>query len=72
LYLGYGTKNKTGNITNIYAGNTLKLIIGDSNKVSVTNSAVNINPYLYANNTANISGGLYLSSYKIGTLNNSV
>lgn len=68
LYLGYGTKSKTGNNTSLYAANNISLIIGNTNKVSVNSTAVNVNTSLYANSSANVSGGLYLASYKIGTL----
>lgn len=72
LYLGYGTKNKSTNNTYLYAGNTLNLTIGNSGKVNINSTGVNIYPSLYAYDTANISGGLYLANYKIGTLNESV
>ena len=73
LYIGYGTwlkKNKTF----IHGGDSITLYTrGGSQLRSFQMTTANINTGLpiYANDTMNITNGLYLSSHIIGKLNNS-
>ena len=69
LYVGYGTKSKD-NHTHIYGGKGITLYTQNNKRFEITTSAVSINLPVYANNTMNVTNGLYLSSYKIGKLNN--
>ena len=73
LYIGYGTGLKN-NKTFIHGGNSITLYTrGGSQLRSLQMTTANINTGLpiYANNTMNITNGLYLSSHIIGKLNNS-
>ena len=69
LYLGYGTKSKD-NHTYIYGGKGITLYTQSNKRFEITTSAISMNLPVYANNTMNVTNGLYLSSYKIGKLNN--
>ena len=73
LYIGYGTGLKK-NKTFIHGGDSITLYTrGGSQLQSFQMTTANINTGLpiYANNTMNITNGLYLSSHIIGKLNNS-
>ncbi len=73
LYIGYGTWLKN-NKTFIHGGNSITLYTrGGSQLRSFQMTTANINTGLpiYANDTVNITKGLYLSSHIIGKLNNS-
>lgn len=71
LYLGYGTKSND-NSTYIYGGNNITLLTQDQFRFKITTSAIRMNLPAYANSTMNVTNGLYLSSYKIGKLNNAI
>ena len=73
LYIGYGTGLKK-NKTFIHGGDSITLYTrGGSQLRSFQMTTANINTGLpiYANDTMNITNGLYLSSHIIGKLNNS-
>lgn len=73
LYIGYGTQLKK-NKTFIHGGDSITLYTrGGSQLRSFQMTTANINTGLpiYANDTMNITNGLYLSSHIIGKLNNS-
>lgn len=73
LYIGYGTGLKN-NKTFIHGGNSITLYTrGGSQLRSFQMTTANINTGLpiYANDTVNVTNGLYLSSHIIGKLNNS-
>lgn len=69
LYLGYGTKSKD-NRTYIYSGKGITLYTQNNKQFEITTSAISMSLPVYANSTMNVTNGLYLSSYKIGKLNN--
>lgn len=69
LYLGYGTKSKD-NRTYIYSGKGITLYTQNNKQFEITTSAISMSLPVYANSTMNVKNGLYLSSYKIGKLNN--
>lgn len=69
LYVGYGTRS-TDNRTYIYGGEDITLFTQGYNRFEITTSDVNINLPVYANNTMNVTNGLYLSNHIIGKLNN--
>lgn len=69
LYLGHGTAS-TNNYTYIYGGNNITLLTQGQFRFKITTSSISMNLPVYAKNTMNVTNGLYLSSYKIGKLNN--
>ena len=69
LYVGYGTKSKD-NHTYIYGGKDITLYTQSNKRFEITTSAISMSLPVYANSTMNVTNGLYLSSYKIGKLNN--
>lgn len=69
LYVGYGTRS-TDNYTYIYGGQDITLFTQGYNRFKITTSDININLPVYANNTMNVTNGLYLSNHIIGKLNN--
>ena len=76
LYIGYGTRQED-NSTYIYGGNNITLYTqGNSSpyqrSFKMTTSEISTNLPIYANNTMNITNGLYLSSHIIGKLNNTI
>ena len=71
LYVGYGTKSKD-NHTYIYGGKGITLYTQNNKRFEITTSAVSMNLPVYANNTMNVTNGLYLSSHIIGKLNNTI
>ena len=71
LYVGYGT-GSTDNHTYIYGGTDITLFTQNANRFEITTSSISMNLPVYANSTMNVTNGLYLSSYKIGKLNNTI
>lgn len=76
LYIGYDTRQED-NSTYIYGGNNITLYTqGNSSpyqrSFKMTTSEISTNLPIYANNTMNITNGLYLSSYIIGKLNDAI
>lgn len=73
LYVGYGTRLKN-NTTYIYGGNSITLLIKGTSDISksfkMTLANINTDLPIYANDTMNITNGLYLSSHIIGKLSN--
>lgn len=73
LYIGYGTRLKN-NTTYIYGGNSITLLTRGTSDISksfkMTLANINTDLPIYANNTMNITNGLYLSSHIIGKLSN--
>ena len=69
LYVGYGTASKD-NHTYIYGGKGITLYTQSNKRFEITTSAISMNLPVYANNTMNVTNGLYLSSHIIGKLNN--
>ena len=69
LYVGYGTKSKD-NHTYIYSGKGITLYTQNNKRFEITTSAISMSLPVYANSTMNVTNGLYLSSCKIGKLNN--
>lgn len=69
LSIGYDTKS-TDNQTCIYGGTDITLFTQSINRFEITTSAISMSLPVYANSTMNVTNGLYLSSYKIGKLNN--
>lgn len=73
LYIGYGTRLKN-NTTYIYGGNSITLFTRGTSDISksfkMTLANINTDLPIYANNTMNITNGLYLSSHIIGKLSN--
>lgn len=69
LYIGYGTKSKD-NHTYIYSGKGITLYTQNLKRFEITTSAISMSLPVYASSTMNVTNGLYLSSYKIGKLNN--
>lgn len=71
LYVGYGTRLKN-NTTYIYGGNSITLLIKGTSDISksfkMTLANINTDLPIYANDTMNITNGLYLSSHIIGKL----
>lgn len=70
LYLGYGTREIEKGHTYIYGGQDITLFTQGYNRFKITTSDININLPVYANNTMNVTNGLYLSNHIIGKLNN--
>lgn len=70
LYLGYGTREIEKGCTYIYGGQDITLFTQGYNRFKITTSNININLPVYANNTMNVTNGLYLSNHIIGKLNN--
>lgn len=70
LYVGYGTKEIERGRTYIYGGVDITLFTQGYNRFEITTSNININLPVYANNTMNVTNGLYLSNHIIGKLNN--
>lgn len=70
LYVGYGTREIENGRTYIYGGVDITLFTQNINRFEITTSAISMNLPVYANSTMNVTNGLYLSSYKIGKLNN--
>ena len=76
LYIGYDTRQED-NSTYIYGGNNITLYTqGNSSpyqrSFKMTTSEISTNLPIYANNTMNITNGLYLSSHIIGKLNDAI
>ena len=69
LYVGYGTRSND-NYTYIYGGNDITLLTQGYNRFKITTSDISMNLPVYANNTMNVTNGLYLSNHIIGKLNN--
>lgn len=69
LYVGQGTKSKD-NRTYIYSGKGITLYTQSNKQFEITTSAISMSLPVYASSTMNVTNGLYLSSYKIGKLNN--
>ena len=69
LYIGQDTRS-TDNQTCIYGGQDITLFTQSINRFEITTSAISMSLPVYANSTMNVTNGLYLSSYKIGKLNN--
>lgn len=72
LYVGYGTREIRNNYTYIYGGRDITLFTQDINQFEITTSSISMNLPVYASSTMNVTNGLYLSSYKIGKLNNTI
>lgn len=70
LYVGYGTGEIRNNYTYIYGGRDITLFTQGINQFEITTSSISMNLPVYASSTMNVTNGLYLSSYKIGKLNN--
>lgn len=70
LYVGFGTKDFREHYTYIYGGEDITLFTQGYNRFKITTSDININLPVYANNTMNVTNGLYLSNHIIGKLNN--
>lgn len=70
LYVGFGTKDFREHYTYIYGGQDITLFTQGYNRFKITTSDININLPVYANNTMNVTNGLYLSNHIIGKLNN--
>ena len=70
LYVGYGTREIRNNYTYIYGGRDITLFTQGINQFEITTSSISMNLPVYASSTMNVTNGLYLSSYKIGKLNN--
>ena len=70
VYLGFGTKDLREHYTYIYGGEYITLLTQNIKRFEITTSAISMNLPVYANSTMNVTNGLYLSSYKIGKLNN--
>lgn len=71
LYVGYGTRS-TDNYTYIYGGKDITLFTQGYNRFKITTSDISISLPVYANNTMNVTNGLYLSNHIIGKLNNTI
>lgn len=73
LYVGYGTRLKNST-TYIYGGNSITLLTKGTSDISksfkMTLANINTDLPIYANDTMNITNGLYLSSHIIGKLSN--
>lgn len=72
LYVGYGTGEIRNNYTYIYGGRDITLFTQGINQFEITTSSISMNLPVYASSTMNVTNGLYLSSYKIGKLNNAI
>lgn len=70
LYVGYDTREIRNNYTYIYGGEGITLLTQGYNRFKITTSDISINLPVYANNTMNVTNGLYLSNHIIGKLNN--
>ena len=70
LYVGYDTREIRNNYTYIYGGRDITLFTQGINQFEITTSSISMNLPVYASSTMNVTNGLYLSSYKIGKLNN--
>ena len=70
LYVGYDIGGIENGRTYIYGGKDITLFTQGYNRFKITTSDISINLPVYANNTMNVTNGLYLSSHIIGKLNN--